>query len=581
MPLLSFLSLPPSHVLLSSGAVASAVEAWTRITAAAMLAEPLLREAESSQVLPPLQAISVAESSQVLPPLQAISVARSRAPHALRALQAVLAALASFSCVYYMAGWRTFTGASLVDLVASPATPGYWHGVSLGGWLLMEINKKQRDSKDGPDVRIGWMFDQIFASSELDFVTTLRKEKGDDFALTTMRNHWEHFIPDEALDTAKELGVDAVRIPVGYWIVDAPASGGSNTDYGFSPEGFATGGLNHLRQLLPKLRDRGMVAVVDMHALPCNSACVSDGMDCADPLGWSAVEGGTPAPIGDIERCNGAGTYPTTRRPEGDLQTWSDVGVAAIGKLAHWIAGLPEDERRVISALQLGNEPALNSPGYDQAVKGFYRAALSEARAALPSPLPLIMSFIPPNDLNVPSFIEDISNSYSTPLLIDHHWYLNWATYEGNTLSWSDMHSRACHEARNSWQPYASAGIKLIIGEWSLATNHDDPVDLADAPTRLELSRLFHEQLEVYSTDPSVVGSFYWTLRMGSGWDPRPTDQFPDGHQVDGTSVSSSLPGFRFKVWSLLEMAKHEIVTSVRHDVDASSKSSWACAFVA
>ena len=43
--------------------------------------------------------------------------------------------------------------------------------------VLMEINKKQRDSKDGPDVRIGWMFDQIFASSELDPVTTLRKER--------------------------------------------------------------------------------------------------------------------------------------------------------------------------------------------------------------------------------------------------------------------------------------------------------------------------------------------------------------------------------------------------------------------
>ena len=34
--------------------------------------------------------------------------------------------------------------------------------------------------------------------------------------------------PDEALDRAKSLAVDAVRIPVGYWIVDAPAGGGSN-----------------------------------------------------------------------------------------------------------------------------------------------------------------------------------------------------------------------------------------------------------------------------------------------------------------------------------------------------------------
>ena len=124
------------------------------------------------------------------------------------------------------------------------------------------------------------------------------------------------------------------------------------------------------------------------------------------------------------------------------MQSWSDVGVANLGKLARWVASLPEEDKNVVAGLQLGNEPALNSPGYDQAVKSYYRAAISEARASLPSPLPLLMSFIPPNDDGVPAFMEDMSNSYSAPLLIDHHWYLNWATYEGNTLAWDDMHAR-------------------------------------------------------------------------------------------------------------------------------------------
>ena len=59
-------------------------------------------------------------------------------------------------------------------------------GVSLG-WLLMR-SQNSNSSKDG-DVRIGWMFDQNFLIGAR-LVTTLRKEK-DDFALTTMRNHWE------------------------------------------------------------------------------------------------------------------------------------------------------------------------------------------------------------------------------------------------------------------------------------------------------------------------------------------------------------------------------------------------------
>lgn len=464
----------------------------------------------------------------------------------------------------YTLGGGTRAALSATVLSTTPKQR-FWHGVSLGGWLLIEINKAKKTSKDGPDVRPDWMFDQISGSSELDFVTTLRKEKGDEYALKTMRNHWEHFISDEALDRAKALAVDAVRIPVGYWIVDAPATGGSNLDYGFSPEGFATGGLNHLHQMLPKLRDRGMVAIIDMHALPCNSACVSDGMDCAEPLAWSGQGSSSPAPIKDIERCGGAGVYPTTRKPEGDVQSWSDVGVANLGKLAKWIASLPEEDKNVVAGLQLGNEPALNSPGYDQAVKAYYRAAISEARASLPSPMPLLMSFIPPNDYDVPAFIEDMSNAYSSPLLIDHHWYLNWATYEGNTLAWGDMHARACHEARNSWSAYAQAGVSLVLGEWSLATNHDAPIDLSNQTIRAELARLFDEQLEVYSTDKAVVGHFYWTLRMGSGWDPRPTEASPNGRQIEGTSASKSVPGFPFKVWSLLEMAENGIITSVQH----------------
>ena len=69
---------------------------------------------------------------------------------------------------------------------------------------------------------------------------------------------------------------------------------------------------------------------------------------------------------------------------------------------------------------------------------------------------------------------------------------------------------------------WAQAGIKLILGEWSLATNHDAPLDLDDAATVADLRQLFDEQLGVYANAPAVVGAFYWTLRMGSGWDPRP-----------------------------------------------------------
>ena len=109
----------------------------------------------------------------------------------------------------------------------------------------------------------------------------------------------------------------------------------------------------------------------------------------------------------------------------------------------------------------------------------------------------------------------------------------------------------------------------MLIGEWSLAVNHDQVFDFADPTTKSELRQLFREQLKVYATSPTVGGAFYWTLRMGSGWDPRPrtrTAPFDGGPvgQIAGTSASRSRRDYPFKVWSLLEMAEHGVIESVR-----------------
>lgn len=245
-------------------------------------------------------------------------------------------------------------------------------------------------------MRVEWMFDQISAASELDFVTTLRAQHSDAFAMRTMRNHWANYISDEMLDAAATLGVDAVRIPVGYWIVDAPVGDGKGTttalDYGFSPEGFVTGGLNYLLAMLPRLRARGIVALIDVHALPCNSACVSDGIDCANPLAFAPPQ---DAAVGPIERCTGTCTilegerrhcdgqhFTTSRHVDGDAPSWGDVGLRSIGKLAQWISELPAEDASVVAGLQLANEPALNTAGYDAPVK----ASLSRRAAGRTRP---------------------------------------------------------------------------------------------------------------------------------------------------------------------------------------------------
>jgi hypothetical protein len=405
-----------------------------------------------------------------------------------------------------------------------------------------------------------------------------------------MRNHWERYYTGAELDAAQALGVDTVRIPIGYWIMDAPvgASSDSPEAYGISPEGFVTGGLIHLRHMLIELRRRGMKALLDLHAHPCNSACVSNGLACLGPLAFTPDEGATlygdriVNGIGDIPRCAG-GFYKTSRMPTDGAKTWGDVGINSIRSLAKWVASQPAEVSGAVAALQLANEPALGPPGiFDDQINVFYKRALEAARAHLPA-TPLLMSFMHPLP-RVINFLRDATarseqlsgggeagssgekQAPPPPIIADHHYYLNWQSPETEPLGWPELHRRACvleaEVGAHEVDEYGAHDTPVIIGEWSVATNHDrEARDLDNPETAKQIQRLYQEQLDVFGRKPNVIGHFFWTLRMGSGWDPRPTDTHPRGRQVEGTSSSRSLKDYPFRIWSLLEMKRLGIAT--------------------
>ena len=130
-------------------------------------------------------------------------------------------------------------------------------------------------------------------------------------------------------------------------------------------------------------------------------------------------------------------------------------------------------------------------------------------------------------------------------------------------MPWEEIHRRACtaeaEQNAHVLDVYKEANQQAIVGEWSLAVNHDKQLDLSDAETAKEMAKLYKEQVAVFRAHGAVRGAFFWTLRMGSGWDPRPTDTHPYGQQVEGTSAAKSIPGYPFQVWSLLEMDRYGI----------------------
>ncbi len=74
-------------------------------------------------------------------------------------------------------------------------------GVNLGGWLLLEK----------------WMTPSLFAGTDAIDEYTFMQTPG---ALAKLRDHQKNFIREEDFRWMSSNGINAVRIPVGYWIFD-------------------------------------------------------------------------------------------------------------------------------------------------------------------------------------------------------------------------------------------------------------------------------------------------------------------------------------------------------------------------
>ena len=143
------------------------------------------------------------------------------------------------------------------------------------------------------------------------------------------------------------------------------------------------------------------------------------------------------------------------------------MGVNAVDRLAAWLAALPASEQVAVRALQLANEPALGTPTSsddsptptDHAIHRFYTRAHAAARAHLPT-TPLVLSFMGPS-LAVTNFVKQLAEQDESegkggglPVVVDHHYYLNWQLPEGCyawdgscQMTWAQVHERACMPA--------------------------------------------------------------------------------------------------------------------------------------
>ena len=119
-------------------------------------------------------------------------------------------------------------------------------GVSLGNWLVLER----------------WMDEDWFTSTaggdawdEWDFSNSLGPAK----AKAALEDHWNTWIVESDLDTLASVGINHIRIPLGFWTM-IPTTG--NEPYVNHTQ------LAHLEQMLGWMYKRSMRALIDMHGMP-------------------------------------------------------------------------------------------------------------------------------------------------------------------------------------------------------------------------------------------------------------------------------------------------------------------------
>jgi len=333
-----------------------------------------------------------------------------------------------------------------------------WRGVNLGGWLLLE---------PGPSAGLFGNFprnDELKAASEWELMGILRQQQ----ALDALEEHRRTHITKEDFVQIKSLGLNAVRIPFGYWIVLGPLP---NTPY----HGPA---MNFLDQAVDWAEEVGLEVVLDLHGCP----------------GGESAE----APCGRLCRRKSDWNWKEWRLTD-SLRTLEAVA----SRYRH---------RRCVTGIGVCNQPSREVPL--ARLCRFYDRAISVVRAAgMPADrVAVLLPAFQREAREVATAFTACSGGRHQNYCFDMHYYHCFNGLPG--LSLGQHLQRVKKHADDIRQ------LPICVGEWSLAMSK------RTANSRylpLKESRALFARAQRKAYDDASHGWFFWTWKDGSGseWDFR------------------------------------------------------------
>jgi hypothetical protein len=113
------------------------------------------------------------------------------------------------------------------------------------------------------------LFEGLAAKDETTWCVELGRE-----APARLRAHWDSFVTREDFAWLAELGINALRIPLGHWIFGPPYP--YHPKYGGNARPFVEGGVEVLDRALEWAREFGLRVLLDLHAAAGSGALGRD-----------------------------------------------------------------------------------------------------------------------------------------------------------------------------------------------------------------------------------------------------------------------------------------------------------------
>ena len=311
-------------------------------------------------------------------------------------------------------------------------------GVSLGGWLVLErwMNEDWFVQNAGPQAMDEWSFSQALGSK----------------AAGVLEDHWNTWVTEADLDTLASVGVNHIRIPVGYWLF-SPRQG--------NEPWVNTTQLSHLETMLGWMYKRNMRALIDMHAMPgSQNGDQSSGHMVSPPQWFSSAN--------------------------------QNRSLAVIDAAIEWINQSPH--KTVVSAFAPVNEPMGNMYVTDDrkaTVKSFLQAVYPKLRAAN---LPMFWhhGFVK----GPPDYWRDFASTMDPKYSV-----INDNPYPGFFPPKTDTDAVIASVCSNV-QGWSGFPIPVVMTEWALSSGvHGTSWQ----------KQYYNTQASAYAWS---AGSFFWNFKM-------------------------------------------------------------------